>query len=54
MVEDLGYDALLGRELDSWNDLKSHNESNSPNILVMTRAQKQQNVHKEILAQDYM
>lgn len=45
VIEDLDYDILLGRELDSWDDLTP------PKILVLTRAQKQQQVQQEIVKQ---
>ena len=48
VIEDLGYDVLLGRELDSWDDV------NPLQILMLTRAQKQQQVWAEIIAQDTM
>jgi hypothetical protein len=47
VIDDLDYDVLLGRELDSWDDLTP------PNILVLTRAQKKNALH-EIVAQDDM
>jgi len=45
VIEDLDYDVLLGRELDSWDDLTP------PKILVLTRAQKQQEAQQEIVNQ---
>ena len=52
VIEDLDYQVLLGTEVDTWDDLNQPTDLENSNILVLTRAQKQQQVHKEIIAQD--
>lgn len=52
VIEDLDYQVLLGTEVDTWDDLKKSYDLNNSNILVLTRAQKEQQIQKEIIAQD--
>ena len=54
VVDNMDHHVLLGTDIDSWDDLKVQKEFEAPNILVMTRAQRQQKVQEEILAQDCM
>ena len=56
VIDEMDHDVLLGTELDSWDDLSTPVDTNrpTPNILVLTRAQKERQIDKEILAQDNM
>ena len=57
VVDDLDHNVLLGTDPDTWDDLntgKGNRGDDSdpirPNIPVLTRAQKQQQIDKEIIA----
>ena len=54
VIDDLDYQVLLGTDVDTWDDLSHSSVLKDANILVLTRAQKQQQIQKEIIAQDDM